>query len=102
MDALTERARPRWGRLIKRILAIAVAAAAAGVALMLIISADARYIARAGIEEARLLLRRRAIDKLIADSTTAAPLRQRLALVLAARAYAADSLDRKSTRLNSS
>ena len=92
MDALTERARPRWGRLIKRILAIAVAAAAAGVALMLIISADARYIARAGIEEARLLLRRRAIDKLIADSTTAAPLRQRLALVLAARAYAADSL----------
>ncbi len=92
MDALTERARPRWGRLLKRILAIAVGAAAAGVALMVIVSADARYIARAGIEEARLLLRRRAIDKLIADSTTAAPLRQRLALVLAARAYAADSL----------
>src|SRR6266540_1918890 len=92
MDALTERARPRWGRLLRRVLAIAVGAAAAGVALMVIVSADARYIARAGIEEARLLLRRRAIDKLIADSTTAAPLRQRLALVLAARAYAADSL----------
>src|SRR5213592_303909 len=92
MDALTERAQPRWGRLFKRMLVIGVAAAAAGVALMLIISADARYIARAGIEEARLLLRRRAIDKLIADSTTAAQLRQRLALVLAARAYAADSL----------
>src|SRR6267378_3001793 len=92
MDALTERARPRWGRLLKRIIAIAVGAAAAGVALMLIVSADARYIARAGIEEARLLLRRRAIDKLLADTATPAPLRQRLALVLAARAYAADSL----------
>src|SRR5712692_5374037 len=84
MDALTERARPRWGRLLKRILLIAVGAAAAGVALMLIASADARYIARAGIEEARLLLRRHAIDKLIADTTTSPALRQRLALVLAA------------------
>ena len=92
MDALTERARPRWGRLLKRILAIALGAAVAGVVVMLIISADARYITRAGIEEARLLLRRRPIDKLIADSLTPAPLRQRLALVLAARAYAADSL----------
>src|SRR5712664_4830378 len=92
MDALTERARPRWGRLLKRILLIAVGAAAAGVALMLIVSADARYIARAGIEEARLLLRRRSIDKLIAETTTPPALRQRLALVLAARAYAADSL----------
>src|SRR5467141_590796 len=92
MDALTERARPRWGRLLKRIIAIAVGAAAAGVALLLIVSADARYIARAGIEEARLLLRRHPIDKLIADTTTPPALRQRLALVLAARAYAADSL----------
>src|SRR5436309_15311894 len=92
MDALTERARPRWGRLLRRILRSAVGAAAAGVALMLIVSADARYIARAGIEEARLLLRRRAIDQLIADTTTPPALRQRLALVRAARAYAADSL----------
>lgn len=92
MDALIERARPRWGRLLKRILAIGVGAAVAALVVMLIVSADARYIARAGIEEARLLLRRRAIDKLLADSATPAPLRQRLALVLAARAYAADSL----------
>jgi predicted aminopeptidase len=67
-------------------------AAALGVVFVLLMSADARYIARAGIEEARLLLRRRSIDKLIADSTTPAPLRQRFALVLAARAFAADSL----------
>src|SRR6266571_3663960 len=92
MDALTERARPRWGRLLKRIALIGVAAAAGAVALMLVISADARYIARAGIEEGRLLLRRRAMDKLIADTATPAALRQRLALVLAARAYATDSL----------
>jgi predicted aminopeptidase len=92
MDALTERARPRWGRLLKRIVLIAVGAIAAGVAFMLLISADARYIARAGIEEGRLLLARRSIAKLIADPATPAALRQRLALVLAARAYAADSL----------
>jgi predicted aminopeptidase len=92
VDTLVERARPRWGRLLKRILAIALGAAAAGIVFVLLISADARYIARAGIEEARLLLRRRSIDKLITEPTTPAALRQRLALVLAARAFAADSL----------
>lgn len=92
MDALTERARPRWGRLLKRVLAIAFGAAAAVVVLLLIVSADARYLARAGLEEARLLLRRRPIEKLIADSSTPAAFRQRLQLVLAARAYAADAL----------
>ena len=86
MDALTERARPRWGRLLKRVLAIAFGAAAAVVVILLIVSGDARYLARAGLEEARLLLRRRPIEKLIADSSTPAALRQRLQLVLAARA----------------
>src|SRR5258705_13013037 len=92
MDALTERARPRWGRLLKRIALIAAGAAAAGVVLMLLFSADARYIARAGIEEGRLLFKRPAIDELIADTASPAALRQRLTLVLAARAFAADSL----------
>jgi predicted aminopeptidase len=92
VDALTERARPRWGRLIKRVLAITFGAAAATFILLLLLSADARYLARAGLEEARLLLRRRSIETLIADSTMPAALRQRLQLVLAARTYAADSL----------
>jgi hypothetical protein len=92
VDALVERARPRWGRLLKRIAAIALGAVAFVIAFVLLISADARYIARAGVEEARLLLKRRSIEKLLADSATAAPLRQRFALVLAARGFAADSL----------
>src|SRR5436190_811868 len=92
MDSLIERARPHWGRLLKRVLLIALGALAGGAVLLLLLSADARYIARAGIEEGRLLLRRLSIAKLIADSATPAPLRQRLALVLAARAYAVDSL----------
>jgi predicted aminopeptidase len=92
MDALTERARPRWGHLLRRIVLLAIAGAAAAMALLLIVSDDARYIARAGVEEGRLLLRRRALDKLVADSATAPALRERFALVLAARAFAADSL----------
>ena len=92
MDSLIERARPHWGRLLKRVLLIALGALAGGAVLLLLLSADARYIARAGVEEGRLLLRRRSIAKLIADSATPAPLRQRLTLVLAARAYAVDSL----------
>ena len=59
MDPLKERARPRWGRLLKRVLVIVVGAGAAIVVLLLLLSADARYVARAGIEEARILLRRR-------------------------------------------
>jgi predicted aminopeptidase len=67
-------------------------AAAVGVILALVLSGDARYVARAGVEEGRLLLKRRSIEGLLADSGVPAALRQRLRLVRAARAYAADSL----------
>ena len=89
---MVERARPRWGRLVLRLVAIAAGAAVVLAALLLIFSADARYVARAGIEEARLLLKRRSIETLIAETDTPAALRQRLALVRDARTFAVDSL----------
>jgi predicted aminopeptidase len=58
----------------------------------LIVSPDTRYVARGAYEEARILLKRRPIRDVVADPRAPAGLRQRLALVVAARAYAADSL----------
>ncbi|MBI1968025.1 MAG: aminopeptidase [Gemmatimonadetes bacterium] len=83
---------PRWGRVLRRLLGGLGVAVPLLVGLVLVVSADARYLLRAGVEEARLLWKRRPIAELIADSTVDFRLRQRLALVLAARAYAADSL----------
>jgi predicted aminopeptidase len=92
MDALIERRPPNWARVGRRLLAWVLIGVPALLALTLVASADARYLARAGVEEARLLWKRRAIATLIADAKTTPALRQRLQLVLAARAYAADSL----------
>ena len=92
MDALTERATPRWGRVARRLLRWVLIGVPALLALTLLLSDDARYLARAGVEEVRILLARRSIARLVSDPKIPAALRQRLALVLAARAYAADSL----------
>jgi predicted aminopeptidase len=56
------------------------------------VSDDVRYVVRAGYEEARILLRRQPIAKVVADPATDAATRGKLQLVLAARAFAADSL----------
>ena len=56
------------------------------------VSEDVRYVVRAGFEEARILLRRRPIAAMVADTSTDAATRAKLELVLAARAFAADSL----------
>ena len=89
---MEQRHRPRWGRILRRILAAFALGIPVLLGVALIVSADARYLARAGLEEARILLKRREIAKLIGDSGTSERLRQRLRLVLAARSFAAESL----------
>ncbi|MEO7040464.1 MAG: aminopeptidase [Gemmatimonadaceae bacterium] len=51
-----------------------------------------RYLVRAGWAEAGILRRARPIDAIVKDPSTPAATRQKLALVLAARAFAADSV----------
>ena len=86
------RRRPRWGRILRRLALGALVGLVAAAGLLLVVSGDARYVARAGLEEMRILLKRRSIAKLLVDPTTPAPLAQRLKLVLVARQFAADSL----------
>ncbi len=58
----------------------------------LILFPTGRYLLRAGWEEARILARRQSITALVTDSATPPGLRSKLALVLAARQFAHDSL----------
>lgn len=60
--------------------------------LLLIVTPLGRYLLRAGYEEARILLARRAIAEIVADSSVDALTRGKLQLVLEARAFARDSL----------
>lgn len=92
MDPLTERRRPSWVAIARRVAAAFVLGIVVLVTLALALFPDVRYLAHAGLEEARILWRRRPIATLAADPRTPADLRQRLALVLAARQFAADSL----------
>ena len=51
------------------------------------------YVLRAGYEEAKILSRRKPIERLVRDSTTPPATRGKLALVLDARAYAEEVLE---------
>ncbi len=61
-------------------------------AAYLVISPTGRYLLRAVWAEGGILARRRKIADIVADSSTSATTRRKLQLVLAARAFAADSI----------
>ena len=60
--------------------------------VLALLTGTGRYLVRAGWEEGKILARRRPIVEVIADPSTSPSDRAALRLVLAARAFAADSL----------
>ena len=79
-------------RIAKRIVLALAAVLVVGGAVAWLVSRDVRYVVRAAGEEARILARRRAIAKVVADPATDPATRAKLELVLAVRSFAADSL----------
>lgn len=79
--------RLRWRRWL--LVALLVPAVLLLVAAMM---PEGRYLLRAAWEEGRILLRRRSIERVMVDPATPAGVRARLALTLAARRFAVDSL----------
>lgn len=88
--------KPRtWRALVKRGLVIALRVFGALVLVAcatLAVWPTGRYLVRAGWEEGKILLRRRPIAELVADPSVDARTRAKLQLVLAARAFAIDSV----------
>jgi predicted aminopeptidase len=85
---VTENKRVKWTRRALRTLAVV----ALGVLAYLVLAPTGRYLLRGAWEEAKILARRRPLADILADSATTPALRAKLQLVLAARAFAADSL----------
>ncbi|UCD23480.1 MAG: aminopeptidase [Gemmatimonadota bacterium] len=84
-----------WGRLRRSIWKVLFGMAALAVvsaAAAWLLSREVRYLTRAGYEEARILLKRRSLESLRADSSVDPHRRHLFDLVLSARAFAADSL----------
>lgn len=89
-----EPARPRASR-IRRVLRVTgwvLGGVVAAVVGYLVFTPTGHYLARAAWEESKILARRRPIPELVRDAGTPAPVRAKLQLVLAARAFAEDSV----------
>jgi predicted aminopeptidase len=85
-------ARPSRVRQASRVTGWLLGAVAALAVAYLAFTPTGRYVARAAWEEAKILARRQSIPELVEDGRTSAPIRAKLQLVLAARAFAEDSL----------
>lgn len=85
---VTGNQRVKWRRSAVRTLA----AVAFAIVAYLVLAPTGRYLLRAAWEEGKILARRRPIVELVEDPATAPALRAKLALVLAARRFARDSL----------
>ncbi|HKO15670.1 MAG TPA: aminopeptidase [Gemmatimonadaceae bacterium] len=78
-----------WRRTAGRLLGLA----ALVVLLYLVLAPTGRYLVRAAWEEGKILAGRRSIAALVEDPGTPPEVRAKLRLVLAARAFARDSID---------
>jgi predicted aminopeptidase len=85
---VTGNKRVKWFRRAARTLAALLLLTVA----FLVLTPTGRYLLRAGWEEGKILARRTPIVRLVAASDTPPALRAKLNLVLAARAFARDSL----------
>lgn len=77
---------------VRRILKRSAAGLTIAVVLFLALTPTGCYLSRAGWEEARILAGRQDISKLVTDPATDETTRLKLQLVLAARAFARDSI----------
>jgi predicted aminopeptidase len=76
----------------RRLVRRALAGLTVGVVLFLALTPTGCYLSRAGWEEAKILAGRQKIERLVQDPRTDEATRAKLALVLAARSFARDSI----------